>query len=72
MSLNEDDLKAAAWRKSLRSIGNGECVEVAPLAGAVAVRDSVDPHGAILQYSAGSWRSFLAATKTGNFDSFRG
>ncbi len=72
MSLNWDDLVAAAWRKSRRSIGNGECVEVAPLTGVVVVRDSVDPQGPILQYPAVSWRSFLAATKEGNFDSFRG
>lgn len=73
MSLNGDELKAAAWRKARRSIGNGECVEVAPLVGnVVVVRDSVDPHGPVLQYSSGSWRSFLAAAKTGNFDSFRG
>ena len=72
MSLNGDDIRAAAWRKARRSIGNGECVEVAPLAGTVGVRDSVDPHGSVLRYSAGSWRSFIAATKEGDFDSFRG
>jgi hypothetical protein len=72
MSLSGDDLQVAAWRKTRRSIGNGECVEVAPLVGIVVVRDSVDPDGPVLQYSAGSWRSFLAAAKKGSFDSFRG
>jgi Domain of unknown function (DUF397) len=72
MNLNEDDVHAAAWRKSWRSIGNGECVEVAPLAGAVGVRDSVNIDGPILRYSVRSWRSFIAATKKGNFDSFCG
>jgi hypothetical protein len=71
MPLNRDTVQDAAWRKSRRSIGNGECVEVARLAGTVAVRDSVDPRGAVLQYSAGSWRSFLAAAKKGSFDPFQ-
>jgi Domain of unknown function (DUF397) len=68
MSLNGDNLKAAAWRKTRRSIGNGECVEVAPLVGSVVVRDSVNPDGLILRYPAGSWRTFLTAAKKGNFD----
>lgn len=72
MSLSGNGLEAAAWRKTRRSIGNGECVEVAPLVGTVGVRDSVDPRGPVLQYSAGSWRSFIVATKQGNFDLFRG
>jgi len=71
MSLIGDDLQAG-WRKARRSIGNGECVEVAPAVGNVAVRDSVDPDGLILRYSAVSWRSFLANAKNGSFDAVRG
>jgi hypothetical protein len=67
MSLSGDGLDAAGWRKSRRSIGNGECVEVGPIAEAVAVRDSVDPAGPVLRYSAASWRTFLADAKLGNF-----
>jgi Domain of unknown function (DUF397) len=51
------------WRKARRSLGNGECIEVAPFAGRVAVRDSKLPAGTVLLYSASEWRSFLAKTK---------
>jgi hypothetical protein len=66
----EDDLHVGAWRKARRSIANGECVEVAPVAdaGNVAVRDSTDPDGPILQYSVVSWRTFLTTAKSGTFD----
>jgi Domain of unknown function (DUF397) len=52
------------WRKARRSLGNGECVEVASLETArVAVRDSKMPAGAVVLYSAPEWRSFLADIK---------
>jgi hypothetical protein len=53
------------WRKASRSVGDGECIEVAPLAGHVAVRDSKDPGGTVLLYSIGEWRFFLVGTKCG-------
>lgn len=65
-------LQSGDWRKTRRSIGNGECVEVAPIVGNVAVRDSVDPNGPVLRYSAVSWRSFLVDAKSGDFDAARG
>ncbi len=67
MSLIRDGEQIADWRKARRSIANGECVEVAPVVGNVAVRDSIDPDGPVLRYSAISWRSFLADAKSGNF-----
>ncbi|MGH3909142.1 MAG: DUF397 domain-containing protein [Pseudonocardiaceae bacterium] len=46
-----DDLPLAVWRKSSRSGGGGECVEVARLAdGARAVRDSKNPTGPTLRF----------------------
>ena len=66
-----NDLRILAWRKSQRSIGNGDCVEAAPMSGAIAVRDSKDPSGPVLAYSAESWRAFTLAARQGNFDAFR-
>ena len=60
------DLNRAAWFKSRRSTHNGNCVEVAFLdAGAVAVRDSKDPHGPVLTLGAGVWRELVADVKAG-------
>ena len=47
---------AAAWRKSSYSDDKGgDCVEVAQLPAAVAVRDSKDPGGPQLTFSAASF-----------------
>jgi hypothetical protein len=54
------------WRKSTRSANNGECVEVATTSGHVAVRDSKNPTGAMLTYSAEAWQTFLAETRMGH------
>ncbi|QOV37226.1 DUF397 domain-containing protein [Streptomyces ferrugineus] len=46
--------------KSSYSSGNGECVEVARnIPGTVAVRDSKDADGPILQLPPGAWTHFL-------------
>lgn len=54
------------WRKALRSLGNGNCVEVARVATGVIVRDSKDPDGATLGYSQESWKSFVMQARTGS------
>ncbi len=47
------------WRKSSYSGGEGNCVEVAELPdGGRAVRDSKDPDGPVLTFSADAWRRF--------------
>jgi len=56
------------WVKSTRSTGNGECVEVARTADGVAVRDSKDPYGPVLRFSAGAWQGFISGVQTGGFD----
>ncbi|MER7891413.1 DUF397 domain-containing protein [Micromonospora sp. NPDC094482] len=48
------------WRTSSRSSGNGNCVEVGPIAGRVAVRDSKDPSGPVLVFPPVAWRAFVA------------
>jgi hypothetical protein len=46
----------------------GNCVEVAPWAGGVAVRDSKDPAGPALVFTALEWGAFLAGVREGQFD----
>jgi hypothetical protein len=62
------DLTRAAWFKSTRSSGNGNCVEVAILDRAVAVRDTKDRSGPVLLFTPAEWDSFVAGTKNGEFD----
>jgi Domain of unknown function (DUF397) len=56
------------WRKARRSANNGACVELAPAAGQILIRDSKDQNGPVIGYSQYSWRQFLATAKTGRFD----
>jgi hypothetical protein len=58
------DLSHAVWHKSSYSNNGGACVEVATnLAGLVAVRDSKNPSGPSLVFSADSWQAFIRALK---------
>jgi Domain of unknown function (DUF397) len=68
MSIVEVDPDSAGWRKARRSMANGNCVEVRPVTGAIAVRDSNKPDGLMIAYSAESWRAFTRATRRGHFD----
>lgn len=56
------------WRTARRSAGNGACVEVAPAAGSILVRDSQDQAGPLMQYPGKSWGAFLSAAKNGQYD----
>jgi hypothetical protein len=67
MSSIEVDATDASWRKATRSVANGACVEVAPAADAIMVRDSVDRSGPTVSYSASAWQVFITTTKDGAY-----
>lgn len=70
LSINPSDL---AWRKATASSLNGACVELAQLpGGGVAVRDSKDPDGPVLQFTAPEWQAFLQGVDAGEFNDLRG
>ncbi|HEY9408004.1 MAG TPA: DUF397 domain-containing protein [Jiangellaceae bacterium] len=59
------------WIKSSFSNANdgSDCVEVAALPdGGRAVRDSKNPAGDILQFTAGEWIAFVKGARAGEFD----
>jgi hypothetical protein len=57
--MTEPDLSRAKWQKSSHSSANGQCVEVAHLDQAVAVRDSKNPNGPRLIFTRHEWESFV-------------
>jgi Domain of unknown function (DUF397) len=64
-SLEVSDLQ---WRKARGSANNGACLEAAPVAGTVLIRDSKDRNGIVIQFSGTSWRMFVQAAKGGRYD----
>ena len=63
------DLSRARWSKSTRSGSQCDnCVEVAFVDGAIAVRDSRNPDGPALIFTAAEWDAFVGGAKDGEFD----
>jgi hypothetical protein len=65
------DAAGAVWRKSSYSGANNDCVEVATnlldRTGQVLVRDSKDPGGAVLRFTAREWDAFVRGVRDGEF-----
>lgn len=65
----DTDNTAPTWRKSSASNPQGNCVELAVLEpGLVGMRNSRDPHGAVLAYPAGAVDAFLTVVRDGALD----
>jgi hypothetical protein len=62
------DLAQAVWRKSSYSSGNGQCVEVAFVGDAVAVRDSKDRNSPVLMFTPREWDAFVGGVMDGEFE----
>ena len=69
MSTSNLEINGLQWRKARRSANNGACVELAGTNGQVTIRDSKDPEGPVLKYSARAFRSFLDAARKGDIPS---
>jgi hypothetical protein len=70
--VDSDDAEGCGrqYRKSSRSYGTGDCIEVAvPSGKRIAVRDSKNIHGAVLTFSSTEWNAFVAGIRTGKFTS---
>ncbi|MFJ6723833.1 DUF397 domain-containing protein [Streptomyces sp. NPDC091281] len=67
--MNSADLTGAVWRKSTRSNGDAECVEVAFLdEGRVAMRDTKHRgNGPALVFTPGEWDAFTSGIVNGKF-----
>jgi Domain of unknown function (DUF397) len=68
---NVGRMSEITWFKSILSLSNGNCVEVASLPdGGVGVRDSKDAAGPVLRFTPAEWEAFLGGAKAGEFDRF--
>jgi len=62
---NDADGSVRMWRKSSRSYGSGNCLEVAAPHGArIDVRDSKNPGGAVLRFAPAEWNTFVAGVRS--------
>ncbi|MEO3779422.1 DUF397 domain-containing protein [Micromonospora sp. B11E3] len=66
--MEEVGMTRVTWRKSTRSNGSGDCVEVADgLTDMVGLRDSKDPNGPVLTFDPQAWARFVAGVRHDSF-----
>lgn len=62
------DTTFTQWSKSsYSSIDGDECIDVSFSRNAVGMRDSHDPHGAVLAFDHDEWAAFLDGVAAGEF-----
>jgi hypothetical protein len=64
------DQEFSPWRKSTRSDGGQDCVEVSAArdGSAIRVRDSKNRSGPVLSFRGSQWRAFVLRATEGDFD----
>jgi hypothetical protein len=63
------DLSRAVWRRSSTSVPDCDnCVEIAFVDEAIAIRDSRHPEGPVLLFTQAEWDAFVGGAKDGEFD----
>jgi hypothetical protein len=66
MTTEHDTTLTRPWRKSSRSTGGNDCVEVAQTGTCCLVRDSKNPDGARLAVRPQVWAGFIDDIKRGS------
>jgi hypothetical protein len=69
MTTAQDTILTRPWRKSSRSTGGNDCVEVAQAGTSCLVRDSKNPDGARLAVRPKAWAGFTGDIKNGAYRS---
>ncbi|MFR9802579.1 DUF397 domain-containing protein [Pseudonocardia sp. RS010] len=65
----DPELGGLVWRHSTFSQGSDQtCRDVAFTPGQVVVRDSKDPEGPVLRFTAREWEVFLLGVRNNEFD----
>ena len=69
MTTAQETALTRPWRKSSRSTGGNDCVEVAQTGTSCLIRDSKNPDGARLAVTPQEWAAFVCAIKHGAYGS---
>ena len=65
MTTAQETTLTRPWRKSSRSTGGNDCVEVAQTGTSCLIRDSKNPDGARLAVRPQEWAAFICDIKHG-------